>query len=1117
MAGIIALIINLLLVVCVVLGFLIGVGRGLVKSSIRSGWLLGFLVLFLLLTPVVARGVSNIYIGALGNTLSGWVSGQINDAIAGSTLASNEAFQGLITALPSVVVGMAVWILLVMVAILFSWIAYLITKRVKKQRMPQEDVQKIVRVKDGKPMVLENKTQPKKRRLLGGLVGAVMGFGLCFFLLLPVTGAVRVTMQYISPADITTAVTNQSLGMGVQMVGAAEQKNNFEYGELSKTLTSTLPAEFLETLSAVNNSAVVKIMGLANVDLLCYDMIASTHVAGQRVTLRQEMRAAADTAECVMYVSGYLDAAADENKMVDWRTFDFGKVERCVNSAFSSGLVNTLGVEILQDFLNMAKNGTLKTELTGNLGMDAQTAEYVQMIVKEVQISLGNNIINGLKQDVLAFVGGIKAIGQSGALNLINNLDGQSTKQIIKQICDCCLGKSDLDDATQTNYLSKAMNSVLNSPSIKGLLVGGVNVGAAAYGQSLQQQLNEEKPAAAEDIVVALPQLVQSNALAQNWQAVKDGFANFVSGIVALMQFEAENDLLETEITAQNLAQIENASSFFENLGAILQGIINNPLFQYTADNQNLMHALFENVGKLQQVSNVVNLGKLANVQWAQEMNAFEDFWSFIKPVFAASNTQAFDFGTLDFANLKTSGAATTMFGGKIAEALKVDWLMEKLALDQQNSQVLDAVLADASTLSDLSASVSALVEVGCELCQTNILSLPTKNAVTATDIQTAATALLQKNSEQNTRLAQIFEHLTTNSNLCAAFVAALNQFVVPTVEVDEVAVGTIQTANFANYGQNVRQSIVPELEKLLQIYLDVNIASFEDFTPENTVQKVFAALVDDNFAGEDGTAIVLGKVLDALCNNAAFNATKEVAGTPQTTNILQQFLVNNLAAIQVLDAQAIQTGGNTFWQDNLGNLADGLVVLTNTPSATQGSATLLDMLLFGGDIQALAESDGFMALTSEDMQIVVNSLIGSPIIKPATLQMLDFAINSFATLFDNAFESQIAPATNLQVQQSTLVSAVVDELAVLKVLKNNSQIQTLEDLLTTASSESQKMLESMKANADQNGVYKQLHDALFAELQTQYGAYLTSLGVAVTAQNVEWASVIAELQSHTA
>lgn len=1067
--GLISLIINILLAVFVVYGLLWGVGRGGKKSLVRFIYFIGFVTIFALLSPIIAQALLGIEIPQLGGTLQSFLETKIMEIPeVASVYTSNPALQELIANTPAIIVNLVLFIVLVLLAKFFSWIGYTITWNIHfKNKKPQGKFgDKVYTVKDGKPVVM-TAVKEKKYRWAGALIGAVQGFVLMFLLFLPITGVVKTAATYID-----TSTTAQSV-YAADSVGAQEA-NTFRYGEISGFLKETLPPEFIEVIGAYTDSIFSKISGFGGFDLLCFDSLSTVTIDGQRVTFRKELNTAADIAESVLYVKNL-----SEDVTKDWKDLDFDKLETSIESLFDSGLVKSVGMELLTYFLDEAIDGNL---LHGS-GFDNEAKRMLSDIRDNLEDPNAEMSVT-LKNDVLALVGIAKAVCESGLLDAI--LDEETPITV-----DIAISKLKTADH---NYITDIFTSLFSSTTLQTSIVTSINIGLDKLTEYLTVELEDQGTDVTGANAVVFDRVSKSSIV---WTTIATEFSTIADKILEIYSFyNANSEEFDAVSDPSDFAVImadEDFTPTFLKIGQILDIIQGSELIDGTVGGNDLFTQALTQFNRLNEINDYADLTKLTNLSWAGEMQLVANFFPLVEDMLATTDITTYNFKGIDYTTLSNNIA--NFFDSVFSEAIKLDAIEEELPTDSEITPMINAILEGKSFVSDLKEDIMPFFNGTFELCKAGLIEYiiaetaddnaepfsPESVEAFLADIRTVA-------ADQTKSYLTKFIETVLSSDITKYMTAYGINMVLAEFEETEGEYGRVETgATLDAKWANFINSALAVVNKMLLVY-DNLVVSDDD--PATSDLQLFLdsmdadpieALLNDNFnATTNGTASLIGQILDSIANLTLWDYIDTV--TSDNANIYKNILTKyqtDLEAYVDVD-KILDTTSETFWQDELENLAPAIMLLKNTPvddgdPLTIDDGNLLTKLLDGANVLEFSE---FQTLTQTDASIttIISALTHTKIMNSFAIDFFNEINKAIVNLVDDAYDTDYITSEMVLSDQTTTITNVIKTLSAMYDL----DIEDFADVLNSTNAPStQAFLIALQASHTAGGIFDYAYTAI--------------------------------------
>ncbi|MDD4110540.1 MAG: hypothetical protein PHS54_03190 [Clostridia bacterium] len=411
---IITIVIYSLFFLSLLVGAFWGLGRGLKKSTLRLATLVGFLIIAGIITPLISSALLTIDLSFLHIDIGGNVVTTIPNLID-TALAEIPQYEQL-SALPSVMtfveglpiaaLNIIVFMLLIFVMQFISWIAFIILskttlketkleKLIKKQKKLEKlNAKKPIDPKQKKPVPL---VAPKRRRMLGALVGMVQGFILIFLVLMPITSLMG------SFAEIAAVPEG---------VVAEEGGDGFDGDLLNETtgdlIRNALGEETFGYFQTYNNAIPTKLLNLLGFNNVIFDSLTSINVNGQGIALRR------DAVHMTKIFNEIVEIKNEIDLNDSWSELNFDGARRIVNVLFDTGVVKAFAEDMMPFAIDMIEDNNTFDEMEyGN-----EIYNGIQTIIDEYEAN-ETGFINGLKNDVIVLVDIAEYIFESGIFDEI--------------------------------------------------------------------------------------------------------------------------------------------------------------------------------------------------------------------------------------------------------------------------------------------------------------------------------------------------------------------------------------------------------------------------------------------------------------------------------------------------------------------------------------------------------------------------------------------------------------------------------------------------------------------------------------------------------------------------
>ncbi len=492
--SIITIVIYTLFFLTLIIGFLWGLGRGLKKSSIRIGTLLILLIIAGFITSPISKALLTIDLSGLNISMNGTIVTTIPEAIR-SSLFSIEGVQEAANSMPSVmafieglpvaILNIVVFLLLIFVMQFLSWIISIILsstllKESKLERMIKKQ-KKLEKKNKGQNVTLENKsiplTPPKKRRLLGALIGTVQAFVLMFLIIMPITSLAGTFGQALS------AVPPEPAGSSLVVYAEEGEESLSEYS--SDLLKNTLGEDVVSYFNTFNGAFPTKALSLFGFNNVIFDSLTTIQINGEGIAFRRDVLSA------TKIYDKYVEISENIGENPTWENFDFEVVRDAIDLVFDTGIFKAFAEDLIPYALD-----TYGTEMFLNMDHGAEIKDGLYLVIESYQED-PDGFVKSFKKDILSFVDIAEPVFESGFFDQImsNASDYKSLIEIVKEDDYSLL--SQITDNVFESYImkiatSKGLNIALEQASIELSKDGtSIDLGSTDY-PSIDWDLSEE-------------------------------------------------------------------------------------------------------------------------------------------------------------------------------------------------------------------------------------------------------------------------------------------------------------------------------------------------------------------------------------------------------------------------------------------------------------------------------------------------------------------------------------------------------------------------------------------------------------------------------------------------
>lgn len=417
--GLISWILSLLVIVVVASGFFIGFWRGLKRSTASLiisivGLIVGFFI-----TPPIAKAILNIPIAVNGTTdaLQNVIANYLMSIEeVGSLIEKNPNLEAFFVNLPTAIANVVV---LIVVSLILQGIMYVIYKVLAMT-------------------VLKKGTEEKKRRLSGGIVGAVKSFVILLFIFMPFSSLIGVANACTNAGDyginppVQTHITENddtslSISLKSQEEGGQENENSGGENAGENTQTGLIPENIKSIIGGFENNLLTKMCGLFGLDNALFDYYGNFELNGEKIVVRKE----------ILNVYNVVDVAsqlANVDETYSFKDFNYKKITETLNNLtqspmFENILADTLGEIIInyKDYPFIANSKFAQD--------NAQILDALSLGLK-VYTEAGGSVSDYFTEDLNKLIGVASSLGQSGIIDDIVSLEPINLENAIIVLTD---------------------------------------------------------------------------------------------------------------------------------------------------------------------------------------------------------------------------------------------------------------------------------------------------------------------------------------------------------------------------------------------------------------------------------------------------------------------------------------------------------------------------------------------------------------------------------------------------------------------------------------------------------------------------------------------------------
>lgn len=386
-ASLIGWIVSLAFVAMIVIGFFIGMWRGLKHSTINLLISVVGVIIAFFITPLITDAILGIPVPLNGKEVPlKEIALELfmqNPDMA--TLAEKNAnLQVFMRNLPKAVVGAILFMLVVAV---IEGIFYIVYKILAKT-------------------AFKLKEDEKKRKISGGIVGAVKTFIIVLISFMPFSALIGVANNCLNKGDYGIAPATTEVATLVEGEEIKPSGRGF--------IADAMPEVVLTTVDGLENNLLTKLSGLFGLDDALFDYYATFEVAGEKVVVRKEVENIYNVVDISMQLSKVDSTYSFEN-------FDYKKIAKEIDdfsqsAMFKNVLADTLGELIMnyEDYSIIA-NSQIAQEYADVLdSLSAGIYAYTQA---------GGSVGDYFNDDISKIIDVSTMLGESGAIDEIASLE----------------------------------------------------------------------------------------------------------------------------------------------------------------------------------------------------------------------------------------------------------------------------------------------------------------------------------------------------------------------------------------------------------------------------------------------------------------------------------------------------------------------------------------------------------------------------------------------------------------------------------------------------------------------------------------------------------------------
>lgn len=560
-ASTISMILTILLGVFVVWGMLWGLIRGVKNSLWRGLFLVVVMVIAFFLAGTISKALLNIN---WGNYISLEVDGikytQLEDYLSAYIKSSLETTADTASAVNSLLTIITIALNSFIFVILFwllKWILSPVYSILRRWVFDRNRYQK-QEIKKGKKVKIKTvKVKTKRYRLLGAVVGAVLGLFMCTFTLLPVVGYLNIAQS---------------------VEKTSRKENNSETGIVS----DTMGAENYEMIMGGYDSSiykgVMKYTGMEFLSEVVFNTLSSTRVNDVKVSLNQEVSTGLEVYNAITKMNMPDLETCTEEELGEFLT----QCRKLTNTLFKSGIVNsslTLLTPIAVDYIEQTD---MIQDLTG-----AKRVFAINALNNLVEIHSDE-----IKTEVLGLIGLVQSLNDYGlAIPILQNDTGN-----IIDFLQLTTNRTVVNDITEKLFALNTVEKV--APDITNVMVeyicSALDIETETINQITSTQLKESLQNILYAMVDILPDLDSSSDYIVTKNAVR-GVGKVIDAIkdatfMTTSMFDATIETVQNKLSEMtsgvpdwalsitneaiaNLSNITNFTTEFEKIYTIVDDV----------------------------------------------------------------------------------------------------------------------------------------------------------------------------------------------------------------------------------------------------------------------------------------------------------------------------------------------------------------------------------------------------------------------------------------------------------------------------------------------------------------------------------------------------------------
>lgn len=958
----IILILNCVLVLFCLIGLLFGLVRGFKKAGLRLVFFILSLGITLIVTPMVTNLLSNINLSFLNNmTLEGFINNMLLESEGVSNLlADMPSLEIYISALPAVVLNLVVYVLLLYIINFIIYIVYAIVAKILFKKKKKEDYK------------LQDK-KPKKRRLLGALVGTAQGFILLIATFVPLTGILNIA----NSAIYTNAV-----------VAASEEKNS-KYTALGNYLLeeNIINEEVLSYLDYINQSVIVKSSHFLGADSLVFDSIAKIEVNGEKIALRQEILCITDAVQEADFLLEFL-SNSENLKLENITVEQWTKLEKSIDRLLELKTLKILLPEIIPAAVKQAEIPEIEgIDITDNVN------KVIDLMCQK------ESFIESFKLDVKAVINIFKVLKQNEVIGLL------TAEEIDQDLLLEKLAEDKNSDGEKYDTLLSVLDHALDSKTLRNVISEAVNVGI----KFAEKELNNHK-VEGDNTVIQIAKVDTENV---NWNNQKDSFKNILKSILTIYEnIDVENFSDFNDIYNYNYELIVDSAC------SAINELVQSPLLKTGVNQSNVYDSLMSGLNSTKFGEYINFSSTAASDFWSQNSQLLKDGLKYYKDYKDYTDVNEvldnLDYDTLESLLARVLDSTllncfktnafeylqdqipSSVYEGQFGESIKA--AVEKIVND---------LVEHNTTLGGMKYDVLAMYNIAREIIENDLIETFKQTPLNVTEVF----KIIAKEDSNHKNIAdRLVEHFMSAPNTKRIFIDVLNLGEEVARQEIEKLTGedfTLTQINADNIDWTMFES---ELQSIFETALSVEFLEEEQVI--NFQGKEIKIPVDIPSSIEKA-----GKVLDDIKNLEIFNYANG--------NIIDDILVElNKKYSSYLDLSSLV--GKTSVQTQFGALKTIAECIIESGVLTDLSNSQFDVanINISEIANKLSQTNTYNGVEKSYINVIVATLVENGLVKPSFKSGIEY-VNDFVL---KDVETKLSEIANEEVELIINSEAIDDE-----------------------------------------------------------------------------------------